>query len=104
MNAMRCSSGRRAAAPLAAVCLLMALLGTSLLASVPAQAQATVPAGPAPHAGGGEASLRMPDVGAIQLMGVNGRTLLLAGLGVCVLGFVFGLVIFGRVKRLPVHP
>jgi K(+)-stimulated pyrophosphate-energized sodium pump len=37
-------------------------------------------------------------------MGVNGRTLLLAGLGVCVLGLVFGLVIFRRVKSLPVHP
>jgi K(+)-stimulated pyrophosphate-energized sodium pump len=45
----------------------------------------------------------MPDVGAIELMGVNGRTLLLGGLGVCVLGLVFGLVIFGRVKNLPVH-
>jgi K(+)-stimulated pyrophosphate-energized sodium pump len=39
----------------------------------------------------------------VALMGVNGRTLLLAGLLVCVLGFVFGLVIFGKVKALPVH-
>jgi K(+)-stimulated pyrophosphate-energized sodium pump len=45
----------------------------------------------------------MPDMGKIELMGVNGRTLLLAGLLVCVLGLVFGLVIFGRVKGLPVH-
>jgi K(+)-stimulated pyrophosphate-energized sodium pump len=36
-------------------------------------------------------------------MGINGRTLLLGGLFVCVLGLVFGLVIFGRIKRLPVH-
>ena len=45
----------------------------------------------------------MPDVGSIQLMGVNGRTLLLTGLVVCVLGLAFGLVIFRRIKNLPVH-
>jgi K(+)-stimulated pyrophosphate-energized sodium pump len=106
MNAMRCSSGRRLAAPLAALGLLGVLLGALLAVPAPVLAQAAAPAAPAapPHAGGGEASLRMPDVGAIELMGVNGRTLLLGGLGVCVLGLVFGLVIFGRVKRLPVHP
>jgi K(+)-stimulated pyrophosphate-energized sodium pump len=106
MNAMRCSSGRRAAGPVVALGLLVVLLGGLLAVPVPALAQAATPATPAaaPHAGGGEASLRMPDVGAIQLMGVNGRTLLLGGLGVCVLGLVFGLVIFGRVKNLPVHP
>jgi K(+)-stimulated pyrophosphate-energized sodium pump len=106
MNAMRCSSGRRLVAPLAALGLLGVLLGALLAVPAPVLAQAVAPAAPAapPHAGGGEASLRMPDVGAIELMGVNGRTLLLGGLGVCVLGLVFGLVIFGRVKRLPVHP
>jgi K(+)-stimulated pyrophosphate-energized sodium pump len=106
MNAMRCSSGRRLAATLAALGLLGVLLGALLAVPAPVLAQAAAPAAPAapPHAGGGEASLRMPDVGSIELMGVNGRTLLLSGLGVCVLGLVFGLVIFGRVKRLPVHP
>jgi K(+)-stimulated pyrophosphate-energized sodium pump len=105
MNAMRCSSGRRAAGLVVALGLLVVLLGAPLAAPLPALAQAATPAAPAatPHAGGGEASLRMPDVGAIELMGVNGRTLLLGGLGVCVLGLVFGLVIFGRVKNLPVH-
>jgi hypothetical protein len=88
MNAMRCSSGRRLAAPLAALGLLGVLLGALLAVPAPVLAQAAAPAAPAapPHAGGGEASLRMPDVGAIELMGVNGRTLLLGGLGVCVLG------------------
>jgi K(+)-stimulated pyrophosphate-energized sodium pump len=108
MNGKRCSSDRRGAAPLVAGCLLVALL-TLLAAPMAALAQTAVPAAPAaaaalaPHAGGGEASLRMPDMGKIELMGVNGRTLLLAGLLVCVLGLVFGLVIFGRVKGLPVH-
>ena len=87
MSATRCSSDRRPVVPLLALCLLAMLLApllapTSLLAQTPAPASAA----PAPHAGGGEASLRMPDVGSIQLMGVNGRTLLLGGLVVCVLG------------------
>jgi K(+)-stimulated pyrophosphate-energized sodium pump len=58
--------------------------------------------GPAVHAGG-EASLTVPDLGQVTLMGVGGRTLLLAGLGICVLGLVFGLVIFSQLRRLPVH-
>jgi K(+)-stimulated pyrophosphate-energized sodium pump len=107
MNGMRCSSGRRAAAPILLACLLAAAVAP-FLAPAAAWAQAAAPApaapaAPAPHAGGGEASLRMPDVGQIALMGVNGRTLLLGGLLVCILGLVFGLVVFGRVKRLPVH-
>ena len=34
---------------------------------------------------------------------MNGRTLLQRGLGVCVLGLVFGLVIYAQLKNLPVH-
>jgi K(+)-stimulated pyrophosphate-energized sodium pump len=84
---------------------LVALVLAPLLAPAPLLAQAAAPAPAAPaHAGGGEASLRMPDVGAIALMGVNGRTLLLSGLLVCVLGLVFGLVIYKRIEKLPVHP
>jgi K(+)-stimulated pyrophosphate-energized sodium pump len=105
MNGMRCSSDRRGSAALVAHCLLVALL-VLVVAPMAATAQTAAPgaaAAPAAHAGGGEASLRMPDMGTIELMGVNGRTLLFAGLLVCVLGLAFGLVIFGRVKRLPVH-
>ena len=35
--------------------------------------------------------------------GINGRTLLMAGLVVCLGGLAFGLVIFTRLKNLPVH-
>ena len=35
--------------------------------------------------------------------GLNSRTLLGLGLVVCVLGLVFGLVIYGQLRRLPVH-
>ncbi len=53
--------------------------------------------------GGGEASLRVPDLGQVSFLGVNGRSLLMAGLFVCGLGFVFGLVIYGQLRTLPVH-
>jgi K(+)-stimulated pyrophosphate-energized sodium pump len=66
-------------------------------AQVPAQ---TAPA--AQHAGG-EANLVLPDLGSVDFQGINGRTLLMAGLAVCVLGLVFGLVIFNNLKNLPVH-
>src|SRR5262249_1795135 len=33
----------------------------------------------------------------------DGTSLLLFGLGICVLGLVFGLVIYGQLKNLPVH-
>jgi K(+)-stimulated pyrophosphate-energized sodium pump len=56
-----------------------------------------------PARGGGEASLTIPDLGTVALRGVNGRTLLMIGLGVCVLGLAFGLVTSAQLKRLPVH-
>lgn len=54
-------------------------------------------------AGGGEASLRVPDLGAVTFGGVPGAALLTWGLLACGLGFLFGLVIFARLRRLPVH-
>src|SRR5262245_38698105 len=59
--------------------------------------------GSQPHAGGGEASLIIPDLGQVPVGGMNGRVLLLAGLGVCVLGLVFGLTMYSQIRRLPVH-
>jgi K(+)-stimulated pyrophosphate-energized sodium pump len=50
-----------------------------------------------------EASLKLPDLSAVNFMGMDGRTLLLAGMGVCALGFVFGLTIYMQLKQLPVH-
>ena len=64
-------------------------------------AQAQAPA-PAAHSGG-EANLVLPDLGQVDFQGINGRTLLMGGLGVCVLGLVFGLVIFTQLRNLPVH-
>src|SRR5690348_17566689 len=46
---------------------------------------------------GGEAELRLPDLGqAVFLNGVTGPTLLTIGLGVAVLGLVFGMAMYNR--------
>jgi K(+)-stimulated pyrophosphate-energized sodium pump len=55
------------------------------------------------HAAGGEASLVLPDLGQVSFLGYNARTLLLGGVGVCVLGLLFGLVSYNRLQKLPVH-
>src|SRR5689334_24558108 len=55
------------------------------------------------HKAGGEANLQLPDLGATKMLGMDGRTLLASGLGVCLLGLIFGLVIFAQLRNLPVH-
>ncbi|HEV8582387.1 MAG TPA: sodium-translocating pyrophosphatase [Thermoanaerobaculia bacterium] len=50
-----------------------------------------------------EAELVLPDLGSVSFFGVNGHNLLLAGLVVCVLGLVFGLVMYLQLKNMPVH-
>ncbi len=52
---------------------------------------------------GGEASLVLPDLAQATFFGINGRSLLLAGLAIVFLGFVFGMTIFYHLKNLPVH-
>jgi K(+)-stimulated pyrophosphate-energized sodium pump len=78
----------------AAWLVLPALLLVAFVVACPDAAQA---------AAGGEANLKIPDLGQIQVAGTSGRGLLMAGLGVCVLGLVFGLVIFSQLKNMPVH-
>ena len=50
-----------------------------------------------------EASMILPDVGSVSFMGYTGRELLMAGLVVCALGALFGLVMFVKLRNLPVH-
>ncbi len=57
----------------------------------------------APPQGGGEAHLILPDLSQATFMGVNGRTLLMAGLGICALGLLFGLFTYNQLRDLPVH-
>ncbi len=83
---------RRAFSQLASVLTLLVLtaLATPLLAQE--------------RSGGGEANLVLPDLGQATFFGgIGGRSLLMGGLLVCVLGFIFGLVIFVRLKNMPVH-
>ena len=84
-----------------AAALLLALAGAAPAGAQP-PAPAPQPEQAAPHAGG-EANLVLPDLGQVTFRGINGRTLLKAGLGVCMLGLLFGLVIFTQLKNLPVH-
>jgi K(+)-stimulated pyrophosphate-energized sodium pump len=63
----------------------------SSLAGQPAEAQT-------------EANLVLPDLSkAIFLGGINGQKLLLYGLIVCVLGLLFGFVMYVKLKKLEVH-
>src|SRR5919108_2318687 len=56
------------------------------------------------HAGGGEASLVLPDLNtATFLGGIGGRGLLLWGLVICALGLAFGLATYMQLRNLPVH-
>jgi K(+)-stimulated pyrophosphate-energized sodium pump len=53
---------------------------------------------------GGEANLVLPDLAkATFLGGIPGNKLLMGGLVVCLLGMVFGLVIYNQLKNLAVH-
>jgi len=75
---------------------LMMLVGVVTLSSLPSFADS--------EAGGGEAALRLPDLSTVPfLWGINGHNLLMIGLVFCVLGLLFGLAIFMKLKNLPVH-
>src|SRR6516164_6353929 len=51
-----------------------------------------------------EANLVLPDLSSVPLFGqTNGRTLLIAGMVICLFGLLFGLWQYVKLKRLPVH-
>jgi len=51
----------------------------------------------------GEANLKLPDLSQVKFLGVDGHTLLLFGIGFCILGLLFGMTIYLRLRNLPVH-
>jgi K(+)-stimulated pyrophosphate-energized sodium pump len=55
-----------------------------------------------PHTGG-EVNLVLPDLSSVSFLGMDGHSLLLSGLVVCLLGLVFGLVIYGQLRNMAVH-
>src|SRR5213596_2935224 len=52
---------------------------------------------------GGEANLKLPDLSQVNFLGMDGHRLLLIGILFCVFCLGFGLVIYTRLKNLPVH-
>ena len=56
-----------------------------------------------PEAHTGEANLRLPDFSQVQFLGIGGHSLLMVGILFCIFGLLFGLVIYTRLKNLPVH-
>lgn len=58
---------------------------------------------PLAHAAGGEASLVLPKVGSISVLGINAFSLLFFGLLICILGIIFGFWSFKKIRNLPVH-
>jgi K(+)-stimulated pyrophosphate-energized sodium pump len=89
---------RRMCVSIAAIALLSITLLPPLWAQ-PAQQENAVTTTEA-H---GEASLKLPDMGLVSVLGMNARTVLKSGLAICVLGLLFGLTIFMQLKKLPVH-
>src|SRR5215470_10078017 len=77
-------------------CLLLLSLMTAVVPGLAQNAET------AQHSG--EVNLVVPPLGgATFLNGISGPTLLKGGLVISVLGMVFGLVIYQRLKNLPVH-
>src|SRR5262245_52010477 len=76
-----------------------------LLLVVLVLAAATVPAAFAQSpTEGGEVDIKIPDLTTVTFAGgVNGHSLLSVGLVISGLGFVFGLIIYSRLKNMPVH-
>src|SRR6266404_2037902 len=78
----------------AALRVFLILLASAWLLSGPMMAQ---------EQAGGEANLKLPDLRSATFWGIDGHNLLLGGLLVSALGLVFGLMIFVRLKKMPVH-
>jgi K(+)-stimulated pyrophosphate-energized sodium pump len=59
----------------------------------------------APEPGGGEAGLNLPDLSQVSFFNgaIDGHRLLMIGILFCIFGLGFGMVIYMRLKNLPVH-
>ncbi|GAC1401020.1 MAG: sodium-translocating pyrophosphatase [Pyrinomonadaceae bacterium] len=84
---------KRASLPVAAGVAAFALNATNVFAQAREGA----------HEIGGEANLKLPDLSTVAFQGIQGTTLLYVGLVICLLGLMFGLMIFVQLRNLPVH-
>jgi K(+)-stimulated pyrophosphate-energized sodium pump len=77
---------------------------TFVLATLLTVGAASALAQPAPEAGG-EAALKLPDLSQVTFLNgtIDGHRLLMIGIVFCVFGLGFGMVIYMRLKNLPVH-
>jgi len=62
-----------------------------------------VDAQPLPDSASGEANLKLPDLSSVSFLGIDGHKLLLFGIIFCIFGLAFGLMIYTKLKNLPVH-
>jgi K(+)-stimulated pyrophosphate-energized sodium pump len=84
---------------------MLSLKKISALAALLTLGAATALAQPASEAAGGEASLKLPDLSQVSFLEgmIDGRRLLMIGILFCIFGLGFGMVIYMRLKSLPVH-
>src|SRR5580658_9267308 len=78
------------------------ILALATLLSVSLGTAVAQPSGENP---GGEASLKLPDLSSVSFFNgaIDGHKLLLIGILFCIFGLGFGMVIYLRLKNLPVH-
>jgi K(+)-stimulated pyrophosphate-energized sodium pump len=58
----------------------------------------------AQETGAGEANLTLPSLSTVSFLGgISGSSLLMGGMVVSFLGFIFGLIIYVRLRNMPVH-
>ena len=80
-------------------CLTLLFIGFVSSATAPALAQ-----GAEAERHGGEVNLVVPDLSRVTFLnGISGPTLLMGGLLIALLGMVFGLVIYQKLRNMPVH-
>ncbi|MGO9679802.1 MAG: sodium-translocating pyrophosphatase, partial [Candidatus Sulfotelmatobacter sp.] len=87
-------------------CVVTGFLKTSLaLATLLTVGAASALAQPAGESAGGEASLKLPDLSSVSFLNgaIDGHRLLMIGILFCLFGLGFGMVIYMRLKNLPVH-
>jgi K(+)-stimulated pyrophosphate-energized sodium pump len=87
------------------VCRLARTLGKTLASVVAVVTLASVAFAQPSGEVGGEANLKLPDLSSVSFLNnaIDGHRLLLIGILFCVFGLGFGLVIYTRLKNLPVH-
>jgi K(+)-stimulated pyrophosphate-energized sodium pump len=76
---------------------------TTILATLILLGQGAAFAAPAEPAGG-EANLQLPDLTQVHFLGgINGHSLLLYGPVFCILGMIFGLLMYVHLEHMPAH-